>query len=81
MSQERDLASRLAATVAAQYEPVIAEAHAAAGQPPAVRRRTLARLRRELDRIRRRDYFSPSQRDRAHGAVQALREAIEEAAA
>jgi hypothetical protein len=37
-----------------------------------VRRRVVARLRRELLRIGRRDYFPPAQREQARAAVERL---------
>ena len=81
VAEDQDVASRLAAAIAGQYQEVIAQARAASSEPPGTRRRTLARLRRELDRIRRRDYFPPPERDEAQRAVQALRAETEEAAA
>jgi Protein ChrB, N-terminal len=79
-AQERELAARMARAIAAQYAEVTKEAGAAGGKRvPA--RRTLLRLRRELGRIRRRDYFPPPERDEAHRAVEGLTERIEEAAA
>ena len=79
-AQERELAARMAGAVAAQYAEVIKEARAA-GRSRAPARRTLLRLRRELGRIRRRDYFPPPEREEAHRAVEALAARIEEAAA
>jgi hypothetical protein len=70
--QERALASRMADVVAAEYEAVIADAASSEGEPEVVRRRVVARLRRELQRIGRRDFFPPSQRDVAHAAVERL---------
>jgi hypothetical protein len=81
VAQNYDLANRAARTIADQYQEVIADARAASAEPPGTRRRTLARLRRELERIRRRDYFPPAERDEAQHAVQALRAEIDEAAA
>jgi uncharacterized protein YdbL (DUF1318 family) len=70
-AQERDLAARMAAARAAEYAAVTAEAGAAtAGDREA--RRTGERLRAELRRIGRRDYFPPPERDPAHAAVQGL---------
>src|SRR5882757_7209021 len=43
---ERDLAAQMAAAVAGDYAAIAAQASAAEGEPPPVRRRTLARLRR-----------------------------------
>jgi len=79
-AQERGLAAEMARAIAEQYAEVTREARAAVGKrTPA--RRTLLRLRRELGRIRRRDYFLPPERDEAHRAVEALTTRIEEAAA
>lgn len=70
--QERELAQRMAETVAAEYGQVVAEAEAARSEPDAARRRTLARLRRQLRRIERRDFFPPPERSRARAAVAQL---------
>src|SRR5436190_19003516 len=56
-AQERALAAEMAATVAADYRRVVDEASAMASEPDTARRRTVARLRRELRRIGSRDYF------------------------
>src|SRR5436190_23077956 len=58
-AQERELASRMAESVAAEYRTLIADANAALSERAGRRRRTLGRLRRELRRIRARDYFPP----------------------
>src|SRR5215475_13299673 len=58
-SQERALASRMASSVAAEYERVADEASALASTG-SISSRTLGRLRRELRRIRSRDYFPGS---------------------
>ena len=71
-SQERGLAARMAEAVAADYEAVIAEATAGDVDVEVVRRRVVARLRRELQRIGQRDYFPPPQRDLARAAVDRL---------
>jgi hypothetical protein len=79
-AQERELAAGMARGIVDQYRQVAREARAAArGRAPS--RRTLLRLRRELGRIRRRDYFPPPEREDAHRAVEALAADIEEAAA
>jgi ChrB-like protein len=80
-AQERELARGLKEAVVEQYRAVAAEARQAAGEGGGRHRRTLARLRRELDRIRRRDYFPPPERGEAERAVEALGQALEEAAA
>jgi hypothetical protein len=71
-AQERALAQRMAAAVATDYQAVTAAAEAARSQPPGPRRRTVARLRRELRRIGLRDHFPPPERDQARTAVAAL---------
>jgi hypothetical protein len=79
--QERELAARMAEAVADDYSAVIAQAAAAGADTTGQRRRTLARLRRELRRIRARDFFPPPQRERAERAVEELATEVEEAAA
>jgi hypothetical protein len=72
LAQERELVTALSSAIAAEYDAVIAQARAAAGGDDATRRRTLARLRRELRRIGERDYFPPPEREHAREAVEAL---------
>jgi hypothetical protein len=76
--QERELATRMAEAVADDYAAVIAEAAAAGAHATGQRRRTLARLRRELRRIRARDYFPPAERELAQRAVDELAVLVEE---
>lgn len=80
-AQERALAARMTAAASADYLRVMADAIAAHAEPAGQRRRTLARLRRELRRIRSRDYFSPPERERAQRAVEDLSILAQEAAA
>ena len=80
-SHERALAGQLAAARAEEYRHVVAEARAAHGADARTRRRTFARLRRELHRIRRRDYFPAPERREAEAAVDQLRREIDEVAA
>src|SRR5213076_563707 len=79
-AQERELASKMAELVAADYRTLIADAEAAREKPlpQGQRRRTLGRLRRELRRIRARDYFPPPERELAQQAVEGLAEVVEE---
>ena len=77
-AQERELASRMAESVAAEYRTLIADATAALSERAGRRRRTLARLRRELRRIRARDYFPPPERELAQRAVEELAVLVEE---
>lgn len=72
VAQERDLATAMAAERAAEYAAVREAAHAAAALDEPSRRRTVGRLREELRRIRRRDFFPPLERDAAVAAVEAL---------
>ena len=71
-AQERQVVARMMEEIAAEYRAVIDEAASARRQPEGVRRRTLKRLRRELRRIRQRDYFPPDARQQAHHAVEEL---------
>src|SRR2546428_3615930 len=77
-AQERELASRMAESVAAEYRTLIADATAALPERSGRRRRTLGRLRRELRRIRARDYFPPPERELAQRAVEELAVLVEE---
>lgn len=72
LRQERDLAEAMAAARAQEYAAVAAEANANLNAAAAVRAPVLRRLRGELRRIGRRDYFPPPQRDAAHAAVTSL---------
>jgi hypothetical protein len=77
-AQERELADRMAEAVAGEYTAVADEAKAAPQQPSGLQRRTLGRLRRELRRIRARDYFPPPEREQAQRAVDQLAASVEE---
>ena len=70
-AQERAVAERMAGAVAADYDAITAEAEASEVESGAVRRRVMARLRRELQRIERRDYFPPNERDAGQGGGRA----------
>lgn len=74
-AQERAIVAGMAAAIAAEY--AIVRNEAAAEGSPVEQRRTLARLRRELQRIRRRDYFPPPERERAEAAVAQLAQQLE----
>lgn len=80
-AQERAVARRMRDAVAAEYEAVIADARAALAAPAGQRKRSVARLRRELRRIRRRDYFQADSRERAVAALQELAGSVERVAA
>ncbi|MDP9453956.1 MAG: chromate resistance protein [Actinomycetota bacterium] len=74
---ERTLAARMAEAVAEEYRAVIAAATDARDSPVGQRRRTLSRLRRELRRIRSRDYFPPAEAEQARRAVEVLAKELE----
>ncbi len=77
-AHERALAARMQAEAAGDYRRIIETAYAAA---PGAGKRTLGRLRRELRRVRRRDYFRAPERELASAAVDDLARRIEEFAA
>lgn len=77
---ERELAAQMSAAVAGEYATVIAEAESAADESLAHRRRTVARLRREMRRIRARDFFPPPEADLAAAAVEDLSAVVEASA-
>ncbi|MDI5975726.1 Chromate resistance protein ChrB [Amycolatopsis magusensis] len=72
LAQEKALAASMADARAEEYRSVLADARRAAGGGETERRRALRRLRGELRRIRRRDYFPPPGRTEAEAAVEAL---------
>lgn len=77
-AQERELAARMADAVAVDYRALIDQAVAARELPAGQRQRTLKRLRRELRRIRARDYFPPPERELAQRALEELAALMEE---
>jgi len=77
-TQERELAARMAEAVAADYRALSEQAVTASRQPAGQRRRTLKRLRRQLRRIRARDYFPPPERELAQQALEELGALVEE---
>jgi len=72
LAQERELAVAMAAARTAEYAAVTAQAATAREAGAATRAAALRRLRSELRRITRRDYFPPAGREQAHAAVEAL---------
>ena len=71
-AQERAIAQAMRAARAAEYRAVAEQARDAAGTGAAERARAARRLRGELRRIARRDFFPPAERDSARAAVAAL---------
>jgi hypothetical protein len=78
-ADERRLATEMAQAIRAEYAEVTADAEAAASEPAATRRRIAARLRRQLSRIERRDFFPPPERELARRAAEELGGRIEAA--
>ena len=75
--QERELSERMRAAVAAEYTALTASARTALDDEPAAQRRALARLRRAMRTLRRRDYFPPGEREAAQAALAELAAACE----
>lgn len=75
LAQEREIAAAMQSGIAEQYLSLIEQARRAVRAEG--NRRTLGRLRRELGRIERRDYFPPPERQRARVAVEELAAAID----
>ena len=77
-AQERALIHRMQQAVADEYTQVAEEAEALRLESdPAGMRRVLLRLRRQLHRIRQRDYFPPPEREQAMMAVERLASRVE----
>lgn len=71
-AQERALASSMANDIDEEYRLIIAAAGEASEEERASRVRTLKRLRKELARVRARDYFPTPVREEAKAAVDEL---------
>jgi hypothetical protein len=71
-AQERAIAETMRAARAAEYRAVTDQAQDAANGGAAERTRAARRLRGELRRIARRDFFPPTEREAARAAVDAL---------
>jgi hypothetical protein len=74
----RNLAGSLAAERAAEYVAVAGLVEDALGADLTERRRTLRRLRAELRKIERRDYFPPPERQQARRSIAALAATLQE---
>lgn len=72
LQQERHLVQTMADARAGEYRMVMATADQAQALPADERRRIMRKLRSELRRINRRDYFPPTERQAARQAVDAL---------
>ena len=77
-ADERRWAARMSAAIAEEYRAVLAAVDEARREDSlSARRRVLARLGRELQRIGRRDFFPPPERDEASAAVRRLAADVE----
>jgi len=76
-SEEAALVASLVEATAAEYRALRDEALGAEQAEPAVRRRTLRRLRRALRRIRLRDHFPPPEAEDARRALDDLGSLVE----
>jgi hypothetical protein len=73
--QERDLIAAMREAISSEYRELIALAVVAEATPS---KRALAKLRRQLRKVRRRDYFPPPEREQAEVAVEAVAAALRE---
>ena len=80
-AEGRQLAQAMTERVEAEYRAITEAAQAAQSSRLVERRRTLARLRRELRRVASRQYFPTREADAARGAVDALAKVTTEVAA
>jgi hypothetical protein len=80
-AQHRALAQAMTERIEEEYREITHQANQAVSVAPVERRRTLARLRRELRRVGARQYFPTGEERIAHDAVEALAKAAAEAAA
>ncbi len=78
-AQERALAQQMTDGVDAAYARLLESVSATAFEPESVRRRTIPRLRRDLARIRARDFFPTPLANRAQASVEALARSLEAA--
>jgi hypothetical protein len=77
IGEERRIAAQMAAAVAGEYGAVIKEAEQLVENEESPRRQSVSRLQRELQRIDRRDFFTPPERDQAHLLVRELAAQLE----
>ncbi len=77
-AQERTIAATMQAGVGEEYRRLVEQVAQARGAAPGVRKRTLSRVRRDLRRLRRRDYFQAPQGAEARAAVEALARSLDE---
>ena len=79
-ADERTVARAMAEARAEEYRGLADAAESALAEPAEDAARTLRRLRRELQKVRRRDYFPPAERDAATRALGRLAASLPDAA-
>ena len=80
-AEHRRLAASMTERIDAEYRTITGDAQSTVGRPATERRRTLARLRRELRRVGTRQHFPTDQEQVARDAVEALADAVASEAA
>jgi hypothetical protein len=73
-AQEREIARAMDAARVEEYDAILTEARAALDASDTDRARVVRRLRAELHRVERRDFFRPPQRDEARQILRRLAE-------
>jgi hypothetical protein len=76
-AQEREIVAAMVKARSDEYSAIALEAQSARRGDTATRTATLRRLRGELRRVSRRDYFPPPERDVAQAALSALAASVE----
>ncbi len=74
LEQEQQIAAAMTAARAVEYAKILADVEAASAADVHGKAAVARRLRNELHRIGRRDFFPPAERDTARAAVSALQE-------
>jgi uncharacterized protein YdbL (DUF1318 family) len=69
---ERDVAAPMNEARAEEFQEIAEQAHGALNARPAERLRVLRRLRAQMRRVERRDFFRPSEREQARLALRDL---------
>ncbi len=77
-AQERQLAAQMTAEIDADYDALADVARESLQQSESIRMRTVARLRRDLERIKQRDHFPKHGYERAAAAIAGLAAAQDE---
>lgn len=79
-AQQRALVEQMRRASGEEYRKLVAGAAQAHSEVPGTQRRTLAKLRRDLRAVQRRDYFAAPERAQTVSAIEALASSLERAA-